>query len=60
MARIIVDVYGGDYAPKEILDGCVAAIKEESDLSLVLFGKENEIKGYFDTLNDFNISCSFE
>ena len=60
MTKIIVDVYGGDYAPKEILDGCVAALQEESELSLVLFGEKNEIKGYFDTLNDSNINERIE
>lgn len=44
MTKIIVDAYGGDYAPKEIIDGSIYALKAEQDLSIVLVGKEAQIK----------------
>lgn len=40
--RIIVDAFGGDNAPLEILKGCEAAVKER-DLEILLCGKEDEI-----------------
>ncbi len=42
--KIVVDVYGGDYAPSEILKGAVMALNCEKPISLVLTGKEEEIK----------------
>ena len=37
---------GGDYAPQEIVKGVNLAIKENSDLFINLYGKEEEIKKY--------------
>lgn len=42
--KIVLDVYGGDYAPTEILKGAVMALNCEKPISLVLTGKEDEIK----------------
>jgi glycerol-3-phosphate acyltransferase PlsX len=42
--KIVLDVYGGDYAPSEILKGAVMALNCEKFLSLILVGKEAEIK----------------
>ncbi|MGL4738573.1 MAG: phosphate acyltransferase PlsX [Cellulosilyticaceae bacterium] len=43
MPKIAIDVMGGDYAPDEIIKGCVAASKETSCV-LVLVGQEAVIK----------------
>jgi glycerol-3-phosphate acyltransferase PlsX len=44
--RIAVDAMGGDNAPKAIVEGCVQAAKEYKDVTIVLYGKETEIKKY--------------
>ncbi len=41
--RIIVDAYGGDHAPKEILLGCVQAM-EELNIELALSGDAGKIR----------------
>lgn len=43
MSKIAIDVMGGDYAPDEIIKGCVLATKD-IDSTLVLIGKEEIIK----------------
>ncbi|MDD3862617.1 MAG: phosphate--acyl-ACP acyltransferase, partial [Clostridia bacterium] len=42
--KIIIDGYGGDNAPQEIIKGCVLAVNEIADLNLVITGKKNEIE----------------
>lgn len=42
--KIVLDVYGGDNAPYEILKGAVMALNEQDGYTLVLVGKEDEIK----------------
>ncbi|MDD6175807.1 MAG: phosphate acyltransferase PlsX [Firmicutes bacterium] len=42
--RIIVDAFGGDNAPVEILKGCALALEEFSDLSILLTGSEEIIR----------------
>ncbi|GEK91697.1 phosphate acyltransferase PlsX [Alkalibacterium kapii] len=42
--RIAVDAMGGDNAPSEIVKGCIVAAKEFSDITLVLYGKEELIR----------------
>ncbi len=44
MTKIIIDAMGGDYAPKQQVLGCVAALKKDKDLSLILCGDEGQIK----------------
>lgn len=41
--KIAVDIYGGDYAPDEIIKGCVLALNSNRDISLVMVGKHDEI-----------------
>lgn len=41
--KIIVDAFGGDNAPKEIIEGAVNAVKEK-EFTLVLVGEEEKIK----------------
>lgn len=42
--KIIIDAYGGDYAPSEIIKGALAALKEKDDFDIVFVGKEDGIK----------------
>lgn len=44
MTTIVVDAFGGDYAPGEIVAGCVKALKARSDVQLILCGKQSEIR----------------
>ena len=43
MSKIAIDIMGGDYAPDEIIKGCVLATKD-IDSTLVLVGKEEVIR----------------
>lgn len=43
MSKIAIDVMGGDYAPDEIIKGCMMAVKD-IESTLVLVGKESVIK----------------
>ncbi len=43
MSKIAIDVMGGDYAPEEIIKGCIKATQDVS-CKLVLVGKEEIIK----------------
>ena len=42
--RILVDVLGGDNAPKAVLVGAMAALKKEKDLQLILVGPKADIE----------------
>lgn len=42
--KIIVDAFGGDHAPTEILKGCRMALDELPDLQLMLTGRADEIR----------------
>ena len=42
--KIIVDAFGGDNAPAEILKGCEIALSEHSDLEITLTGPEDKIR----------------
>ena len=42
--KVVVDAFGGDYAPVEVVEGAVLATKENKDLTVVLVGDENKIK----------------
>lgn len=44
MVRIAIDAMGGDYAPQEQVKGCVLALNNDKDLSLILCGDEGMIK----------------
>lgn len=41
--KIIVDAFGGDNAPNEIIKGCAEALEETHDLQLVLSGNKEKI-----------------
>lgn len=51
--KIAVDAFGGDYAPAEIIKGCVEALKADSELSLLICGSESIIK---EELNKYKIN----
>lgn len=46
MIKIAVDAMGGDYAPKEQVEGAVMAIKMIDDIEITLYGDEVEIRKY--------------
>jgi len=46
MIKIAVDAMGGDYAPKEQVEGAVLAIKMIEDIEVTLYGDEAEIRKY--------------
>jgi len=46
--KIILDAFGGDNAPLEIVEGANLAVKKDSDIEIILCGDENEIKKYAD------------
>lgn len=46
MIKIAVDAMGGDYAPKEQVEGAQLAIKMIDDIELTLYGDETEIRKY--------------
>jgi glycerol-3-phosphate acyltransferase PlsX len=46
MIRIAVDAMGGDYAPKEQVEGAMLAISKINDIEITLYGDETEINKY--------------
>ena len=44
MVKIVVDAMGGDFAPAQQVAGCVKALGEDKELSLILTGDESQIK----------------
>ncbi len=42
--KIVVDAFGGDKAPDEIIEGVVIALERNKDLQIVLTGDEEKIK----------------
>ncbi len=43
MKKVVVDVFGGDHAPDEILKGCLLALQKHKELFLVLVGNRDII-----------------
>lgn len=46
MIKIAVDAMGGDYAPKEQIEGAMLAIRNIDDIEISLYGDEVEIRKY--------------
>jgi glycerol-3-phosphate acyltransferase PlsX len=46
MIKIAIDAMGGDYAPKEQVEGTMLAIQKIPDIECTLYGDEAEIKKY--------------
>jgi len=44
MIKIVLDAFGGDYSPSEIIKGAVLAINENDKVHIILTGKEEVIK----------------
>lgn len=44
--RIAIDAMGGDHAPKEVVEGAVAAAKEWSDVEIILVGDSSAIEAH--------------
>lgn len=55
MIRIGVDAMGGDYAPKEQVEGVMLAIKNIPDIEINLYGDPAEIKKYLTNSERVNI-----
>jgi len=49
--KIVLDGFGGDNAPQEIVKGAVEALKVFSDLEIIITGKEEAIKEELKALN---------
>ena len=43
MKKIVVDAFGGDNAPIEIVEGAILAIRKHKDIEIILCGKEEKI-----------------
>ena len=48
MIRIAVDGMGGDYAPKEIVQGTLLALKKFEDVEITIFGDESKMAPYLE------------
>ncbi len=42
--KVVVDAFGGDNAPLEVVEGALLALKKHKDLEIILCGKEDKIK----------------
>jgi len=42
--KIVIDAFGGDKAPEEIVEGAVLAVKKNKEVSIILCGDEEKIK----------------
>ena len=45
--KIVVDAFGGDYAPHEIVLGCIEAVKRNPEVNLVLAGDKDQLEKEF-------------
>jgi len=50
--KIVVDAFGGDNAPVEIVEGCLLALKKHKDLKIVLCGSISKIREVLDGRED--------
>lgn len=46
MIKVAVDAMGGDFAPKEQVEGAMLAIKKIPDIEIILYGRVEEIDKY--------------
>lgn len=44
MIKIALDAMGGDFAPEEIVKGALQAVKENTDIEIILVGQQEEIQ----------------
>ncbi|HIU60595.1 MAG TPA: phosphate acyltransferase PlsX [Candidatus Stercoripulliclostridium merdigallinarum] len=52
MMKVIVDAYGGDNAPKEIVIGALKALSEREGFSIILTGDKGKLTALIDELSD--------
>lgn len=52
MKKIVVDAFGGDHAPLEIVEGALLAIQKHKDIEIILCGKEDKIKEILNGRNE--------
>lgn len=52
MKKIVVDAFGGDHAPMEIVEGALLAIQKHKDIEIILCGKEDKIKEILNGRNE--------
>lgn len=45
--KIVIDAFGGDYSPSEIIEGAVLSIKKHPEAEIILVGDEQKIDNYF-------------
>lgn len=50
--RIAIDAMGGDHAPRAVVRGAVAALRELHDTALILVGDEPRIRAELDSIGD--------
>ncbi|MBQ4557907.1 MAG: phosphate acyltransferase PlsX [Clostridia bacterium] len=44
MIKVVVDVFGGDHSPEEIMKGCALALVDNEELNLALVGNKEKIQ----------------
>ena len=44
MYNILLDAFGGDNAPNEIISGAIESLKERDDFNITLVGKQDKIE----------------
>lgn len=49
--KIVIDAFGGDFSPDEIIEGAVLSIKKYPDLNIILTGDFKKIDDYFNKHN---------
>ena len=42
--KVLVDLLGGDNAPKAVIEGAMSALKKEDDLTLILVGPQKDVE----------------
>lgn len=50
--KIVIDAFGGDNAPNEIIEGAILAINKHKDLEIILCGDEEKIKNVLNGRNE--------
>ena len=54
--KIAIDAMGGDYAPKEIVAGAIAAAQEHQDIEIILVGQKPAIEAHLPSELPSNLS----
>lgn len=53
--KIIVDCYGGDYSPDEVIKGIIKALREDEKLSIIAVGKREVLSAQFANIDRIEI-----